>query len=911
MLMVANVNAAEGPGDTGGGWVHKGCSVAVYHQNKEECSGNKGGASWHIFKKNNTPVPGWSGYVPNRPLYGVFGGYGYDGLVGAKCVNSDYYLAYVYDGWVGAGNGTNANAPVYYFGPLSWGNYADPATDGSNTYHYPQYHRTWSASYVDIMNAIARGQNVDGVRVYGTQPYNYEYSVCVKKDSNGKCTKTEKRFYWDPHYVSAEAGKFWNLWNDPTSWSVPAGVGYFCARMPDEYEGRSDLRIRVKNYDIDNYNKDDLKEVYARPGNTVEYKTDYSPNAQSGINREAQYLILIHNNGAEEWRGGSIWHSTARSLFSNYSGRGNWDNKVTINNDNTPSWSSFSFSDSIGSSPGNTGHLSNTNKYQVEANDAGSALSEKAATTAGTPSYVKIQLSRPYYDSIQAKIGVDAEDIARAYVPYNFETGVHKPNRTEDDPDGDENDSVNDGNSEKVVYAGEEDTFEFNIDVYTRKNPVTEGDYATIVRNAKWRVGLCIGETACNNNSYDYSETVGNLNENYNLNGETGIPHELNINIPDLPAGSRICVRAETYPRFPGPENDRKSYTNWNDTDYTGADWAVSSRSCYTIAKRPAIQIWGGNVFSRGNLITSTAIKNNLAGYSDYTYSAQNKKGTFVFGSWGELGVVGNGIINGFGSGASMGYASNGIGGLSPNPFAVNTASVEPGGGTTSDYCKRIPLTIPNTPCEENGVRGFTSAVSITKAASDKESIISVLASDNGSTDHIHNPGRAVDKSVVGEIIDGNTIKVVSSDDDIVISGDLIYLDESYLRYEQMPKLVIFAKGNIYINCGVTRIDALLIANDTVVTCNNFEDYLSDANVKKHINDPDNSNQLLVNGTVIARKILANRTYGAATGANSIVPAEILNFDPTLYQFGGNDNDSGDATGRLDVTYIHELPPRL
>jgi hypothetical protein len=126
-----------------------------------------------------------------------------------------------------------------------------------------------------------------------------------------------------------------------------------------------------------------------------------------------------------------------------------------------------------------------------------------------------------------------------------------------------------------------------------------------------------------------------------------------------------------------------------------------------------------------------------------------------------------------------------------------------------------------------------------------------------------------------------------------------------------MPKLVIYSKKNIYIECGVSRIDALIIADDTVVTCNNFEGDLTDNNVKKHINDSQNSNQLLVNGAIIAKRLIANRTYGAATGANSIVPAEIVNFDPTLYQFGGSAVADDDTTGRLDVSYMQELPPRL
>ena len=116
-----------------------------------------------------------------------------------------------------------------------------------------------------------------------------------------------------------------------------------------------------------------------------------------------------------------------------------------------------------------------------------------------------------------------------------------------------------------------------------------------------------------------------------------------------------------------------------------------------------------------------------------------------------------------------------------------------------------------------------------------------------------------------------------------------------------MPKLIIYSKKNININCEVNRIDALIIANGTVNTCAN----------SSNINAAANSRQLFVNGAIVAKKLVANRTYGAATGANSIIPAEIINFDPTLYQFSGSAQADDDTTGRLDVTYMHELSPRL
>ena len=154
---------------------------------------------------------------------------------------------------------------------------------------------------------------------------------------------------------------------------------------------------------------------------------------------------------------------------------------------------------------------------------------------------------------------------------------------------------------------------------------------------------------------------------------------------------------------------------------------------------------------------------------------------------------------------------------------------------------------------------------------------------------------------IVGILIIVGIVASSSADSDIEITSDLKYLIDPYLSYEQMPKLVIYSKTNIKIDCDVKRIDALLIANDTVTTCANSND----------INSSANANQLFVNGAIVAKKLVANRTYGAAAGANSIVPAEIINFDPTLYQFSSSAEMNDNAGGKLDTTYIHEVAPRI
>ena len=69
------------------------------------------------------------------------------------------------------------------------------------------------------------------------------------------------------------------------------------------------------------------------------------------------------------------------------------------------------------------------------------------------------------------------------------------------------------------------------------------------------------------------------------------------------------------------------------------------------------------------------------------------------------------------------------------------------------------------------------------------------------------------------------------------------------------------------------------------------------------------SKQLMINGSVISNTLTLGRTYGAATGKNSVVPAEIINYDTSLYLWANNQS-SAKTSGKLAETYINELAPR-
>ena len=150
-------------------------------------------------------------------------------------------------------------------------------------------------------------------------------------------------------------------------------------------------------------------------------------------------------------------------------------------------------------------------------------------------------------------------------------------------------------------------------------------------------------------------------------------------------------------------------------------------------------------------------------------------------------------------------------------------------------------------------------------------------------------------KTIVVAMIGGGGLV---ANNDLTIDRNIVFLDNQYSKLEDVPKLILYA-NNIKINCDVTRIDAVLIAEDDVNTCAN----------SNNINSSMNSNQLRINGAIITDTLTANRTYGAAKGANSMVSAEIVDYDATLYLWGANKTDVTN-TAKVTMTYIRELSPR-
>ena len=702
--------------------------------------------------------------------------------------------------------------------------------------------------------------------------------------------------------------------------------------QPDSPDSNGDntlLKIKVKNNSVNSY-KNFQDEVYAKPGDQLVYRTTYNPVLQYTYYLKPQKMRI--NNGTVYPSDSTNSSDTLGAMYNSKrtGGLKDWNNGFTAYTSNNFYGGSYertygavsSITGSLKTKVGDMSEKTNDHTYTVDARDVGKSLVENARTNHNnnaktTPSQVNFSRDGSGYN-LGKVITTQITDAVSAKIPYNFINSTYV-----------ETNDTDSNYTDPTFYAGESAAVKMNIAVSPKQNNTTNGKYATIVRNAKWKLIFCVGDAKCNANNYEYETdpssglqsqaTIGNLNTGYNTNGDSSIKKSITINVPDVAAGTKLCVKSAVYPANSG--NDK----NWDDSEGSHT-WAISAPVCYNVAKKPNMEVWGGNIYSRGKINASLSNKGALAGYQNYKIEGPYSS-RYVFGSWGELGLIANGVVTNFSSGASLGFAANDDGVLTPKPILSDDESnnspkaSSPGGSNKTSLCDRSPLTFANGSCSPTTAGVLGGSATMNSVAEDKSAIIAryiyrgegniageVTLNDeeklknNNVYYYYYNDNNGDGPSLPAGVVNKNTTQVVHSTRNITINGDLTY-EGGYTNYEEMPKLIIYAEGDIKINCGVKRIDAVLIAEDNVTTCSGSDDI--DAQI--------NSNQLIINGAIIANSLTPNRTYGAATGANSIVPAEIINFDPTLYMWGGHRSEtagSPDASADLDVVYNKELAPR-
>ena len=515
-----------------------------------------------------------------------------------------------------------------------------------------------------------------------------------------------------------------------------------------------------------------------------------------------------------------------------------------------------------------------------------------------------------YHDNefyANSRSGTDS-DTSYVYVPYNFSNTA----------------AVNISNS--VTYAGETMTIgSSSVTVHTKYNNVTQGTYATQVDDAKaklvgylsssstgtakagwgssdicaalpYKNGSCDELNYYSGMTFNSAASMSGSTDSLGFAGQT-------YNVYDSKAGDYYCVVVAVYP-----------YTSGSDTNLSSSgsnNWYISAPSCRVIAKRPSFQVWGGSVYSEKSIKTSSATKNNVR--SIYSYTPTGTRNTTIYGSWVEQSVIANGLVSGLASGAATGE-------LSRTPWSGSKE------GSTPNYCTyRVPLSIANysVTAAESICPSYQQVGNseLPNAAIDRDAIMNYWwvmdagyinkTSINLATDYVETrsmqgneirytePSSTIAQvSLTGATIPKGITHVVRASGDIRIDGDIAYENTTYRSQKEIPKLLIYSEGNITIGCDVNRVDAIVIAEGQVRTCDSY-----------NVNAVANSRQLKVNGMIIADSLVLNRTYGASASVNSSVPAEIINYDTSAIIWGKGMADANDFE-TLTTVYQHEIAPR-
>jgi hypothetical protein len=327
-------------------------------------------------------------------------------------------------------------------------------------------------------------------------------------------------------------------------------------------------------------------------------------------------------------------------------------------------------------------------------------------------------------------------------------------------------------------------------------------------------------------------------------------PGASNIDIGDVPVGTRICFTLSVQPRS---NND--------------GNWAHSKPICTVVGKKPKVQVWGGDLKVRGKIEASTSVKN-----------------TNIFGSWVEYGAFSVGQNNGFASGS--GLVNQSI--ADQREWSKFTfANIDNSGTPAFGH-----YTLEDLPT----IAGFFDSASSKQPVGSESVDLSSIVFKNGETMVVRT---ANNLRVTKSDIPSMHSVVVVAEGNVTIDDDITYANGPFSSVRDIPQVVIIAKGDINIRGSVKHLDAWLIAGDTIDTCYEVTGNLTAATC---------SDRLEVNGPIVTNHLILKRTAGSNTGEQSGDPAERFNLRPDAYLWA---NLQARGSNKAQTVYTIELPPRF
>jgi hypothetical protein len=334
-------------------------------------------------------------------------------------------------------------------------------------------------------------------------------------------------------------------------------------------------------------------------------------------------------------------------------------------------------------------------------------------------------------------------------------------------------------------------------------------------------------------------------------------PYVDNIDIGDVPVGTRVCFTFSVQPR-----------------SNTDVSWGHAKPICTVVGKKPKVQVWGGDLGVRGKIDTSTSVK-SIAGTQR------------TFGSWVEYGAFSVGVNSRFASGSGTNNQEQNDQAFWSNLTFANrddTGTNSYGQYTTAAGFRPLP-----------NVAAFFSTLANKQPVGSATTSLNGLVYTNGDPIIVRTAG---DLEITDSDIPAGHSVVILSTGTVTINGYIKYANGPFTTVKEIPQVIIIAQ-NINIKGTVPQVDSWLVAENAINTCYEFTGNLTagKCNVR-----------LEVNGPVITNHLVLNRTAGSDTGDASGDPAERFNLRPDAFLWANLQARGGN---KAQTVYSTELPPRF
>ncbi len=305
--------------------------------------------------------------------------------------------------------------------------------------------------------------------------------------------------------------------------------------------------------------------------------------------------------------------------------------------------------------------------------------------------------------------------------------------------------------------------------------------------------------------------------------------------------GSRICV-------------------SWNLRSTPTANTTIVEprllTQCFIILRSPPyVQIWG-NDLRTGSSFGATNLNSSAVG----SLSAAG-------GSWVEYAITAPNSVN------LLASQSGAINGSSADQSQWSRLTFANNGSTCQYGCFAGPSELGRIPDIRNALTG----VNITHQRTGPVSTADIA-------------------SIAGNLNDVAGSNAIVTNGTITIDQNITYHSTGLPNSQSIPQLILVGR-NINIAPNVTRVDAWLIADDTINTCSGI--------AQADLRSTNCQLPLRINGPLMASQLLLHRTY--SNTADPSAAAEVINLRGDAYVWA---NRITKQNGSWQTTHTIELPPR-